>query len=301
MTEPLLSRDGGKATPLVTIAMPVFNAGKYLRPAVLSIVRQTHTNWELLIYNDGSTDDALQDIANICDTRIRILSDGENAGLAARLNECIDLAHGRFFARMDSDDVAYPERLARQVEALRNDPRLDLVAARAITINENSTATGLFPYSLTHAEICAQPWKGFYFPHPTWMGQIEWFRKYRYTVPAPFFCEDQELLLRSYRESRFATVDEVLLGYRIRGKTNWGKLARTRLAVLGIQLHHFTKCNQWRFVFLAVAVFFAKASADLLKRAGRRAFQPTWDVADDSVLIKWSSVLDGLSTESRTS
>jgi len=87
--------------PLITVAMPIFNAGSYLRLAVLSIVRQTFADWELLIIDDGSTDNALQDIADIRDHRIRILRDGENKGLAARLNEAIDLARGRYFARMD--------------------------------------------------------------------------------------------------------------------------------------------------------------------------------------------------------
>ena len=92
--------------------MPVYNAGKYLRLAVLSIVRQTFTDWELLIVDDGSTDNALQGIADIDDARIRILRDGKNKGLAARLNECIDLARGKYFARMDQDDVSYPERFS---------------------------------------------------------------------------------------------------------------------------------------------------------------------------------------------
>src|SRR5665647_2642353 len=106
--------------PLITVAMPVYNAGKYLRLAVLSIVHQTFTDWELLIVDDGSTDNALQDIADIDDARIRIYRDGENKGLAARLNECIDLARGRYIARMDQDDVSYPVRFVRQIAALQN-------------------------------------------------------------------------------------------------------------------------------------------------------------------------------------
>ena len=299
MIDPLQSQDQGEVAPLVTVAMPVFNAGKYLRLAVLSIVNQTFTGWELLIFDDGSTDNALQDIADINDARIRILRDSNNRGLAVRLNECIDLARGKYFARMDSDDVSFPERLARQVEALQNDPKLDLVAARAITIDENSTATGLFPYSLSHDEICARPWRGFYFPHPTWLGKIEWFRKYCYTVPAPYFCEDQELLLRSHRESRFGTIGEVLFGYRISGKTNWQKLAKTRRTILKMQLRHFMEKHQWRFALLAAAFFVAKLSSDLLKRILGFTFHSGRDIVDDSVLIKWNKILGGLMTVSK--
>jgi glycosyltransferase involved in cell wall biosynthesis len=280
--------------PLITVAMPVYNAGKYLRMAVLSIVKQTFTDWELLIIDDGSTDSAFHDIADINDARIRICRDGENKGLAARLNECIDLARGKYLARMDQDDVSYPERFARQIAALQNDSMLDLVATRAITIDENNQATGLFPYAISHKEICAQPWRGFYLTHPTWMGRTEWFRKHRYTVPGPYFCEDQDLLLRSYRDSRFGTLDEILFAYRIRSKINWQKLAKTRRTVFIAQLRHFAGLNLWHFVLLATATFFAKMSSDLLKRMQGDIFKPGCNVADDDVKFKWHKVLEYL-------
>jgi len=284
---------------LVTVAMPVYNAGRYLRLAVLSIVRQSFANWELLIIDDGSTDNALQSIADINDVRIRILRDGQNKGLAARLNECIDLARGKYFARMDQDDVSYPERLMRQVISLNENPVLDLVAARAITIDENSKATGLFPSVLTHDEICARPWLGFYFPHPTWMGKIGWFRKYRYSIPGPYFCEDQELLLRSYRNSKFGTIDEVLFAYRIREKVDQRKLAKTRWTTLKVQLRHFASSNLWHFVLLAMAAFLGKVSSDLLKMMGIGMFKPRRDIVDDTVVVMWNKILFGLAKESK--
>ncbi len=301
MVEPLLSQnqEQGDVPPLVTVAMPVYNAGKYLRLAVLSIVKQTFTDWELLIIDDGSTDNALQTIADINDARIHISCDGRNKGLAARLNECIDLARGKYFARMDQDDVSYPERFARQIEALGNDSRLDLVAVRTITIDENNMATGTFPSALAHDEICAKPWRGFYFPHPTWLGRIEWFRKHRYAVPGPYFCEDQELLLRSYRESRFATVDEVLFGYRVRGIVNQRKLAKTRQTILNIQLRHFYSRNQWHFVLLAIATFIAKSGGDLLKRLVGGIFQSGYNHVDDTAVSKWNMILKAHAAESK--
>ena len=231
--------------PLITVAMPVYNAGKYLRLAVLSIVNQSYSNWELLIIDDGSSDDSFLSIADINDSRMTIYRDGVNRGLAARLNEAIDLAKGDYFARMDGDDISYPDRFLKQVTELQKNLNLDLVATRAITINENNLATGLFPYAISHSEICARPWNGFYFPHPTWMGKIAWFRKYRYSVPAPYCCEDQELILRSYRDSHLETLNEILFAYRIRSKVDSQKLAKTRRAVFKAQLRHFSNCNSW--------------------------------------------------------
>lgn len=291
MDEPLRIHVQGSAPPLITAAIPVFNAGKYLRLAVLSIVKQTFTDWELLIIDDGSTDNALQDITDIRDARIRIFRDGENRGLAARLNEVIDLARGQYLTRMDQDDVSYPGRFERQVEALQNDPRIDLIAVRAITIDENDQATGLFPYSLSHSAICARPWRGFYLPHPTWMGRIDWFRKHRYTVPGPYFCEDQELLLRSYRESRFGTIDEVLFGYRIRTNVNWRKLAKTRKVFLSIQLRHFTASHQWRLALLSILTFVGRVSGDLLKNIWQMFFQPRPNSVVTPLFLQWHKVL----------
>lgn len=248
--------------PLVTIALPVFNAGRHLRPTVISILRQTFTNWELLIIDDGSSDGAVDSILDLNDARIRILRDGLNRGLATRLNEAIDLAHGSYFARMDSDDISYPERLAQQVAALEATRQLDLVAVRCVAINNDNDLVGALPFHLLHKDICATPWKGFYMAHPSWMGRIEWFRRHRYATPGPYFCEDQELLLRSYLESRFATIPEILFAYRVRSAIAWGKTFKTRETIWRIQLHYFYLRRQWHYCLLATITFMARITAD---------------------------------------
>lgn len=291
MLETLQSRGQGDMRPLITVGMPIYNAGEYLRLAVLSIVKQTFTDWELLIIDDGSTDNALEHIADIKDERIHVLRDGHNKGLAARLNECIDLSRGKYFARMDQDDVSYLQRFARQIEALQKDSTLDLVAARAITIDENDMATGMFPYSLLHDEICARPWMGFYFPHPTWLGKIEWFRRYRYMVPGPYFCEDQELLLRAYRTSQFATVNEVLFAYRIRLKINWHKLLKTRMTLLHIQLDQFIESRQWGCMMMALIT----AMARLFRDSAQIFYRQRPQTIPSHVLRKWQEVLNTIS------
>jgi murein biosynthesis integral membrane protein MurJ len=273
--------------------MPVFNAGRYLRLAVLSIVKQTFTDWELLIIDDGSTDSALQDIADIRDHRIRILRDGKNKGLAARLNEAIDLARGLYFARMDQDDVSYPERFARQIEALGKDPSLDLVAVRAVAISADNRLTGMMPCPATQAQITEKPWRGFYLPHPTWMGRIEWFRKHRYKEPGPYFCEDQELLLRSHEVSRFGVIMEPLFAYRLREGINWRKLIKTRLTVLPVQLNHFLSKGQLFFALMALLTFFGRAALDILKAVLGIAY-PIVRVKDGEIAKGWQAILQSV-------
>ncbi len=275
------------AQPLVTVAMPIYNAGKYLRLAVFSILEQTYLHWELLIIDDGSTDNALASIADIQDARIHIYRDGQNKGLAARLNECIDLARGDYIARMDQDDVSYPERFAEQLSFLQSHPETDLLATRSITIDEHDQFTGLFPYNLNHEEICAQPWRGFYFPHPTWMGKSAWFRKHYYAFPAPYFCEDQELLLRSYQTSQLATLDQILFAYRIKSLVNWKKRLKTQQTILIMQLHHFVKQRQYHFYLFAIFVFMGRFANAILNVITPKTFKKTSTMTATTVSREW--------------
>lgn len=248
--------------PLISIGMPIYNAGKFLREAVMSIVNQTYTNWELLIIDDGSTDASVETILDIHDPRIHIIKDSVNKGLANRLNETITMAKGRFFARMDQDDVALPDRFAMQIHKLLEDSKLDVVSTRVLTINGENKIVGGLPFVKDHQQICAQPWLGFYMPHPTWMGKIEWFRNNLYASPAPYFCEDQELLLRVYQSSKFASIDHVLLHYRVRDTLHFKKAFKTRLALLGCQLREFN-IRKIFFSLLSLAVFILRVLKDI--------------------------------------
>lgn len=254
---------GVETPPLLTVAMPIFNAGHHLRLAVLSIINQSFKDWELLIFDDGSTDNSVQSLADIDDPRIHIFNDGLNKGLAARLNEAIDMARSQYFARMDQDDVSYPERFSKQLALLHSNSELDVVAASAITISDDNEMTGLLPCPVSHEAICARPWQGFCFAHPTWMGKTVWFRKFKYKIPGPYFCEDQELLLRSYRESKFGSTKESLFAYRIRDTKNLSRTLKTRWTFFQIQVHYFTQSRQFLYVIPSSIVYLILIIRDL--------------------------------------
>ena len=285
------------AEPLVTVVLPVYNAGRYLRQAVLSIVGQTLDDWELLIIDDASTDEAIEGICDIADLRIRIVKNARNLGLAATLNVGIDMARGEFIARMDQDDVAYPQRLERQVALLRQDPRLDLVAVRCLTILPSDEAVGLLPWARTHDILAARPWLGFYLPHPTWLARTAWFRRHRYHLPEIHLSEDQELLLRSHANSCFATVPEVLFAYRIRERKDWRKLARSRRAQLKMQLSYFMRARQFGFAVMSLLAFCARTAMDLVNALTRGSglLGPHRHMPlEEGELQRWSAVRDGL-------
>jgi len=210
----------------VTIAMAVRNGERTVGHAIQSILNQTYENWELIIVDDGSTDSGMDIVASFRDHRIRVIQNDVSQGLSISLNRAIDEGVGDFFARLDVDDVAYPERLKQQVDFLRNDPGVDLVGSRIVVFRDDGVLVGSPKSCVSHDTICANPWKGFYLPHPTWMGRMEWFEKHRYDSRY-IKAQDQQLLLRTYRVSRYACLDQVLVGYR-QHKIQLGKVLKGR-------------------------------------------------------------------------
>jgi glycosyltransferase involved in cell wall biosynthesis len=199
--------------PAVSVIMSMRDGAATIEASIRSLIRQTYPDWELVLIDDGSRDDGAARAAKFGDPRIRIVSHSESRGLACRLNEAVALSRGKFIARMDADDICYPERLAAQTALLLSDSRLDLVAAKALVFRGQGEPLGLYPTPVTHADIAADPLAGFKFPHPTWCGKAEWFRKNRYDERM-MRAQDQELLLRAAATSTFSAVDKILLGYR---------------------------------------------------------------------------------------
>ena len=250
------------STPLITVAMPVFNAGEYLKPALLSIINQTYSNWELIIIDDGSTDGCFDNLPELNDPRIKVIRDGENKGIAIRLNQAIDLASGEFFARMDSDDISYTQRFELQLRHLQTHPELDLIAVRTLKINQQGNVIGKLPFHQSHDELCAKPWLGFYLPHPTWMGRLSWFKKYKYIIPQSYYSEDYELLLRSYKNCQFGCLSELLFEYRANNKIIWKNQFKARKAVLMLQIYYFYRQAEYLYLVFSLLFFVLKVIVD---------------------------------------
>lgn len=240
--------------------MPVYNGAATLAAAVRSVILQSYQNWELLLFDDGSSDSTLAIAQSFTDPRIRVISDGKNMGLPTRLNQAIDMARGQLLARMDGDDVCYSQRLQRQVEYLQANADTDLLGTAALVFRGDGEVCGLFPSRITHADICRRVWAGFYLPHPTWMGRIEWFRKHRYRAAA-VRSEDQDLLLRSYRHSKFACLPEVLLGYR-QDKPSLRNLLMGRRSFARAAMRELTDEGRYAVLPLIIAEQAAKGIAD---------------------------------------
>ena len=105
--------------PKVSVVMPAYNAEKYIREAIDSVLAQTFTDFEFIILDDGSTDATAAIIQSYEDDRIRFCPNERNMGVAATLNRALKLAQGEYIARMDADDVSYKNRLEMQLDFIK--------------------------------------------------------------------------------------------------------------------------------------------------------------------------------------
>ncbi len=124
--------------------MPVYNGGSYLAPAIESILGQSYTDFELILLDDGSTDGsaAVMDRYAEADSRVRLVR-APHRGYVAALNDGLELARGRFIARMDADDIALPDRFYAQVEALQARPHLAVIGSHVEEIDQAGRRLGL--------------------------------------------------------------------------------------------------------------------------------------------------------------
>lgn len=205
--------------PRVSVLLPVYNAAATLPAAVESIVRQSFSDWELLLINDGSTDET-QTVAEhfaAADKRIQLLSFTGNRGITAALNAGIEKAQGEYIARMDADDISHPARLQQQTQFLDAHPGIGLAGTLVSHGGDSNVQQGYALY-IDWINSLATPETIFInrfiespFAHPSVM-----FRK---TIAARFgayrhgdFPEDYELWLRWMSEGvQMARVPEVLL------------------------------------------------------------------------------------------
>jgi len=106
--------------PAVSVVMPVYNGEKYLRESIDSILNQTYTDYEFIIVNDGSNDKTEEIILSYNDNRIRYIKNEKNLQIVKSLNRGIELAKGRYIARMDADDISLPRRFEKQITFMEN-------------------------------------------------------------------------------------------------------------------------------------------------------------------------------------
>ena len=219
---PAIAREGGgidqlMKDPQFSLVMPVYNGAAYLREALASLRWQTLTDWECICVNDGSSDNSgvvLEEFA-AADSRFRVLHQ-ENGGIVAALNRGIGEARSAWIARMDADDVAFPERLAVQARFLADHPETSVLSAHMVCTDAAGLPVGLQAGPLGHSEIERRLLLGQNtINHPTVVMRREAVLAVGMYRSEFEWVEDVDLWLRIARTGTLATVPQVLLKYRL--------------------------------------------------------------------------------------
>jgi glycosyltransferase involved in cell wall biosynthesis len=209
---------GNSHQPAVTVLMPVYNGEKYLRQAVESVLRQTWRDFELLVVDDGSSDRSVDLVKSFGDARIRIIRNERNCGLVASLNRGIDEASGLYIARMDSDDISLPSRLARQIDFMKAHKAVGICGTWVKTLGR--LVCRVFRYPTSSEQIKA----GLFFQnvigHPSVMMRTDWIRGHGLYYDSSFLhVEDWDLWQRAAALFDLANIPDPQVRYRLHAES----------------------------------------------------------------------------------
>jgi hypothetical protein len=199
--------------PLVSIVICVYNGGPHLRPAVRSALGQSYSAIEVLVVDDGSTDGAVDALADIGDPRLRVVRQA-NAGKPAALNRALDEIRGEFYAIQDADDLSHPDRVRRLVERMEREPETAAVFSGYELILDGRRVAPRFR-DKSVAE-CARDIAAYAMPahDPTAMYRVAAVGDLRYATDLPM-AEGYDYILRVGERHPMSVVGASLYGYRV--------------------------------------------------------------------------------------
>jgi len=198
--------------------MPVYNAEKYLREAIDSVLRQTYSGFELIIIDDGSTDDSHKIVRFYDDDRIRIMINETNMGLSYTLNRGIESAIGEYIVRMDSDDISLPERIKKQVDFMDNHPKVGVCGTwiKYIGVSRRPWRSTVCKYPEKHRDIKSMSLFNSNFSHPSVIMRKSLLEKFQLRYDSEHYdAEDYGLWHKCGFCFSLANIPEVLLLYRV--------------------------------------------------------------------------------------
>ena len=210
----------------VTIAIPFYNAEKFLAEAIKSVFAQSFLDWELLLIDDGSTDNSLAIAKSVQDDRVRVISDGKNKRLAGRLNEVSHWAKYDYILRMDADDLMMPNRIEKQLDILINND-VDIVTTGVYSVLNNLEligTRGMNYDSATFDEIIS---KKVGITHAALIAKKSWYLRNPYDETLSI-AQDLDLWLRSSKNNdlKIISIKDPLYIYREENNVTKDKLVR---------------------------------------------------------------------------
>lgn len=203
-------------SPNISICIPMYNAARFIKDCIDSVLSQSFQDLELLVVDDGSTDNSCDIVNSVRDNRIRLIRNQHD--YVGSLNKLLDEAKGKYIARMDADDVMYPNRLAIQYEYMESHPNVDIVGGR-MTVFKQSIKDPLYDLNVKSGSLCISDLlDNCCICHPTVMfraASINGKEKFRYDKQMAY-AEDYDLWMRMLASGKkFVNLDKVFTYYRL--------------------------------------------------------------------------------------
>lgn len=201
---------------LVSVVLPCYNAELYVESCINSVLNQTYRNFELIIIDDGSTDETIKIINNFNDNRIKLYRNEANYGITTSLNKALALSKGKYIARIDADDMMHPERISKQVQFLEapENSQIMLVGSHHYVINKEGILVSFKQYPISDHEIRSVYAFQNPFSHPTTMMRTDIVKPIGYSDQYPH-VEDYHLWGQILRQFKVANIPEYLTYYRV--------------------------------------------------------------------------------------
>ncbi|MFC5269336.1 glycosyltransferase family 2 protein [Adhaeribacter terreus] len=205
--------------PTISVIMTIHNTSQYLREAIDSILFQTFTDFEFLIFNDGSTDNSAEIVRSYNDPRILFFDEPKSQSWVSLLNKGIKLARGKYIARMDSDDISLPHRFEKQVAFMDNNLQVGLCSAWLETIGPNTHISKERPIghvAIKHQLLIANP-----IAHALVMIRAQVLKANNLYYNETFLAaQDTEFWGRLIHFTKFQIIPDVLYLYRMHPQQN---------------------------------------------------------------------------------
>ncbi|QGW29718.1 glycosyltransferase family 2 protein [Phnomibacter ginsenosidimutans] len=206
--------------PLISVVMPCYNAAAFIEDSIRSVLQQTYAQWELIIINDGSTDETAQRISAFSDNRIRLIQLNHNHGIAYCRNLGIQEAKGKYICWLDADDIALPQRLAIQVQAFELNTDLVLCAGAAHQLHDGTTSASAHYEPASSAVLKARLFFAFPFTNSSIALRASAVLSLQTFTQTYKQAEDYILYCRLVQSGEFVLLNQPLVLYRIHQSDN---------------------------------------------------------------------------------
>ena len=203
------------AKPLVSVLMPAYNAEKFIAEAIQSVLDQTYPKFELIIIDDGSSDQTAPIVSTFKDPRIRFFKNNNNKGLIQTLNDGFLHCTGRYIARMDADDICDRRRFEMQVNYMQKHPKCGICGTWARRIDQKNQKNGRIKNPVSNKIIRVSLLFTPPIIHPSVMIQSSLVKKFQYSEDA-MHIEDYDLWIRISKNTQveFHNIPRYLMNYR---------------------------------------------------------------------------------------